>query len=213
MEDPLRASLSPDLQIIETMRCDTDGIARRDLHLARMAATAARLGFAFTGEGADAALARVPQGQWRVRLTLSQGGFAVSWGALAPNPPAFRIALASERLWSGDPWLGVKTTRRALYDRTRASLPEGIDEMLFLNEHGALCEGAITNIFVETGGAMLTPPLRAGLLPGVLRGELLSRGRAREAALTPNHLSQATRLYVGNALRGLIPATLVDLGV
>lgn len=213
MEDPLRASLTPDVQIIETMRQDPGGVARRDLHLARMADTAARLGFAYSDAGADAALARVPLGQWRVRLTLSQDGFAVSWGPLAPNPPVFRIALASERLRSGDPWLRVKTTRRALYDRTRANLPEGVDEVIFLNEHGALCEGTITNIFVEIGGAMLTPPLGAGLLPGVLRGELLSSGRANEAELTPEHLSQATRIHVGNALRGLIPATLVNVGV
>lgn len=210
MEDPLRASLSHDVQIIETMRQDPDGVARRDLHLARMADTAARLGFSFARDGADAALARVPQGQWRVRLTLSQERFAVSWGPLAPNPPVFRIAFASERLQSRDPWLRVKTTRRALYDRVRASLPAGIDEMIFLNEHGALCEGTITNIFVEIEEKMLTPPLRAGLLPGVLRGELLSSGRAHEAELTPDHLSQATRIHVGNALRGLIPAILVD---
>jgi para-aminobenzoate synthetase/4-amino-4-deoxychorismate lyase len=53
---------------------------------------------------------------------------------------------------------------------------------------------------------LLTPPLSAGLLPGVLRAELIESGRAVEAALTRADLNHG--FFVGNALRGLIPATL-----
>ena len=55
---------------------------------------------------------------------------------------------------------------------------------------------------------LLTPPLACGLLPGVLRARLLREGRAREAVLRPADLA-ARRLFVGNSLRGLIPARLV----
>ncbi len=90
-----------------------------------------------------------------------------------PAPKAeWRLGLASVRLWSGDPWLGVKSTRRAVYDATRAALPEGLDEVLFLNERGEVCEGTITTVFFDRGQGMRTPPLSCGLLPGVLRAEL-----------------------------------------
>ncbi|MGB8622576.1 MAG: aminotransferase class IV, partial [Paracoccaceae bacterium] len=103
-------------------------------------------------------------------------------------------------------WLGVKTTRRALYDAARAALPDGLDELLYLNQRGEVCEGTITNIFFETGQGLLTPPLSCGLLPGVLRAELLAQGRAREAVLRPADLGTARAVFVGNSLRGLIRA-------
>lgn len=76
--------------------------------------------------------------------------------------------------------------------------------MLFRNERGELTEGARSNIFIRRGGLLLTPPLAAGLLPGVLRAELLAQGQAREATLTPDDLKG--EVWLGNSLRGLIPA-------
>ena len=66
-----------------------------------------------------------------------------------------------------------------------------------------------TDIFVQTDdGNLLTPALACGLLPGVLRAELLETGKAREAVLEPDDLVDAPALFVGNSLRGLIPAKL-----
>ncbi|MEP6340256.1 aminotransferase class IV [Parasphingorhabdus sp.] len=53
---------------------------------------------------------------------------------------------------------------------------------------------------------MLTPPLTRGVLPGVLRAELLENGDAVEADLTAADLDSG--LWVGNSLRGLIKAQL-----
>jgi 4-amino-4-deoxychorismate lyase len=104
-----------------------------------------------------------------------------------------------------------KTTRRVVYDTARASLPDGIDELLFLNEREELCEGTITNLFIEMpDGRRLTPPVSCGLLPGILREQLLEEGWA-EAVLTMNDLKSAKAIFMGNSLRGLIPAKLVAL--
>jgi para-aminobenzoate synthetase/4-amino-4-deoxychorismate lyase len=53
---------------------------------------------------------------------------------------------------------------------------------------------------------LLTPPLPAGLLPGVLRAELIATGRAVERVLTPEDLTSAKTAYLGNSVRGLIVA-------
>src|SRR3546814_9833273 len=57
--------------------------------------------------------------------------------------------------------------------RSRAEFSsEDADEVLLLNERGEVCEGTITNLFVEAEtGQFLTPALSSGLLPGVLRAE------------------------------------------
>ena len=79
--------------------------------------------------------------------------------------------------------------------------------MIFLNERDEVCEGARTNIFVERDGALLTPPLECGLLPGVLRAHLLAQGRAREKILRLADLAED--FLIGNSLRGLLRAQLI----
>tara|TARA_B100002051_G_C16686755_1_gene613062 strand:+ start:1045 stop:1359 length:315 start_codon:yes stop_codon:yes gene_type:complete len=103
--------------------------------------------------------------------------------------------------------LRLKTTARAPYDAARAALPEGVDEAILLNERGELCEGTITNLFLKRDGTYLTPPCASGLLPGILREEMLETGAAREAVLQPEDLAQG-EVFMGNSLRGLIPAQL-----
>ncbi len=212
MEGPLRPPPDPGFRLIETCRwTPEEGVLLRARHLARLHASAGRLGI--VPVGVEAALDRVAgQGQRRLRLTLDARGRAeVSQQPFAPLSPGtvWRLGLAAERVRADDPWRQVKTTERSLYDRARAALPEGLEELLFLNERGELCEGTITNLFVDLGQGLLTPPLPCGVLPGVLRAEMIARGKATECILFPPDLSAARAIFVGNALRGLIPARLV----
>jgi 4-amino-4-deoxychorismate lyase len=68
--------------------------------------------------------------------------------------------------------------------------------------------GTITNLFLRREGRLLTPPLGSGLLPGVLRQALLARG-AWEAVLRPADFARG-EILLGNSLRGLAPARLVE---
>ena len=79
-------------------------------------------------------------------------------------------------------------------------------EVIFARPDGMLTEGSFTNLFVPRGGRLVTPPLARGLLPGVLRAGLLETGEAVEGDLTAADL--AGTFYIGNALRGLMPARL-----
>jgi para-aminobenzoate synthetase/4-amino-4-deoxychorismate lyase len=48
------------------------------------------------------------------------------------------------------------------------------------------------------------------LLPGTLRAELIAEGRAVEAVLTLEDLKAADRVYLGNSVRGLVRAELLQ---
>lgn len=204
--------MSDGFRIIETFGYVPEkGMTRGELHLARMARTAEKLNVAFDRAEAERLMtefrADIPR---RMRLTLARAGtLELQDAPLALAKPVFRVQVHETRLDPTAPWLSVKTTERQLYDQARAALPGGIDELLFLNTRGELCEGTITNVFLERGGEMLTPALSSGLLPGVLREEMLAQGRVREAVLTEADLRTAVRVWVGNSLRGLIPAKLV----
>ncbi len=199
----------PHLRLIETLLWDGWRFPRLDRHLARLAASAALLGFVHDPQAIARALAAVDgPAPMRVRLTLGAAGDTRMTAApLAPAKPIWRIDVSPVHLASDDPRLRHKTTDRALYDETRAALRQGVDEVIFLNERGEVCEGAITTVFFDLGDGLCTPPLNCGCLPGVLRAEMLATGEAREGVLTAGDLPRA-RLSVGNALRGMVPATL-----
>jgi 4-amino-4-deoxychorismate lyase len=190
----------PGLRLIETVLWDGAQAPRWALHEARLRRSAKMLGWTCP-EIAPAG----PDHPARLRLTLDREG-AVDWtvAALPPAKAEWRVGLASEQLRSDDFWLRVKSTRRGAYDRARASLRADLDEVILLNERGEVCDGSITTVFFDRGHGMRTPPLACGLLPGVLRAELGCPEEVLSAGDLPN-----VRLWVGNALRGLIPAVFI----
>ena len=193
----------PGLRLIETMLWDGMAFPRLPLHFSRLQSSAQRLGWRCDlAEVAEALQAAVPKNPCRLRLTLdAQGVLRAVSAPLPPPKPLWHLAAAAETERSSDPWLGLKTSRRPAYDRARAALPDGIDEVIFCNEKGEVCDGTITTLFFDRGAGLRTPPLTCGLLPGVLRAELA----CPEERLHASDLA-AVRLWVGNAVRGLIPA-------
>jgi para-aminobenzoate synthetase/4-amino-4-deoxychorismate lyase len=169
------------LELIETLKCD-DGFVRLDRHLARMAASAARLGLPFDGGKARTALAQAVKSQngpLRVRLALDEAGMHQAAAAPLPsNPSHWRYAVSSVCMDSNDDLLCHKISWRELYEGEVARLKT--DEVIFRNERGELTESARSNIFVKRDGVLLTPPLSSGLLPGILRAELLENGQPRK---------------------------------
>lgn len=204
MESALRQGAGdPDLRLIETLLWDGTRFPRLALHLARLRRSAGLFGWPC--DGVEGALRGVTGAPARVRLTLDAGGApAVTVGAPPPVAAVWRVGLAAERLPSGDPWLRVKSTRRRAYDGARAALPAALDEAIFRNERDEVCDGTITTVFFDRGQGMRTPLLSSGLLPGVLRAELACPEEVLMVADLPR-----VRLWVGNAVRGLIPAVWV----
>lgn len=45
-----------------------------------------------------------------------------------------------------------------------------MDERIFLNTKGQICEGTVSNIFFVRDGRIYTPAIDSGLLPGTVRG-------------------------------------------
>jgi para-aminobenzoate synthetase/4-amino-4-deoxychorismate lyase len=196
----------PDL--IETMRLEGGDVTDLPRHLARMAASARFLSWDFDATAAETAVQLAVAGRpsGRVRLLAAPSG-AVAVQVSPPPPPvegAVAVALAPLPVGADDWRLRHKTSDRGFYDAARAAA--GMFEVVFHDGAGRLTEGSFTNVFVERDGRLLTPPLARGLLPGVLRERLIAEGRAIEADLTPADLADG--FFIGNALRGLLPARL-----
>ncbi|KUR73737.1 aminobenzoate synthetase [Novosphingobium fuchskuhlense] len=211
--DVLRLEASS-ADLIETMAFDPAmGIALLELHLERMKASAAELGFEFDRHALRNAIhvlcfdLDVPS---RVRLLVSKAG-AHALDA-APLPPALPdpaiCAVLPLPVAEGDWRLRHKTTDRNFYEGAlRAAKAAGAHEALLLRDDGRLTEGSFTNLFVPRGDVLVTPPAVLGLLPGILRRSLLESGRAIEGDVTMADLEAS--FFIGNALRGLMPARLL----
>ena len=216
-EGTVRDGSGAGFDLIETMRWEPEaGFIRFERHLARLYGSAGELGFSYDPEKIGETLKNAigqPDKPLRTRLVLSPNGDVqasmLPYEALPPYE-VWTVRIARTRLDSADPLARHKTSRRETYMAARSEYQvHQAEEVILLNERREVCEGTITNVFADMGDdVLLTPALGCGLLPGVLRAELLDEGRAREAVLGPGDLMDARQLYVGNSLRGLIRARL-----
>lgn len=201
------------VEALETLRLENGVAQRGEAHVARMQRTARHFGLRFSLAEARAHLKAVaaeqPTGSWRLRLTCdAEGRFAHTLAAFTPTPEPVRLALAERAMPTRGPraeYLAHKTTRRELYAFDK---PAEAFDLILWNEAGELTECSFGNLALQIDGQWLTPPLSAGLLPGVLRAELLAQGRIKEARLSRDDLGRAEGLAFFNSLRGWLVAEL-----
>lgn len=97
----------------------------------------------------------------------------------------------------------------------RVAQEAGFDEALFLNTHGRIACAGTGNLFAVIEGGLVTPAREEGVLPGIVRAEILrlaaERGlRAEERAVLPEELARAGAVFVTNSLRLIAPVTAID---
>ncbi len=202
--------------LIETMRFEpASGIQLLEMHLERMKASAKELGFDFDRHAARnqiQALCFQLDQKSKVRLLASRRGAMALETLTIPETGdnadrVMNVIALPIPVDPGDWRLRHKTSDRGFYEEALGvARDEGADEAIFILDEGLITEGCFTNIFVEHGDALLTPPAELGLLPGVLRRSLIESGKAREARLQLADLVDG--FWLGNSLRGLIKARL-----
>lgn len=201
----------PRFDLIETMAFDPSaGLPMLEMHITRLQASADALGFTFDrhklrNELQAATFSLIEPRRVRVLLSRS-GAMAIEVRDHSPWPDAIvPVSILRRALSGNDVRMRHKTTDRRHYQD--ALKQGGTFEVLLTDEQGYLTEGCFSNIFVERGDMLVTPPLSRGLLPGVLRQSLIDLGEAREADLRPHDLDDG--FFIGNAARGLVAASVV----
>jgi len=216
-------ALDPGLSLFETMRATRDGVPLLDRHLARLERSALAFGFPFDHAAMTAEIARVcaslqDAGAYRMRLSLDRDGKAgVTAAPLSPLHATWdapvRLVAAPQSREAAHSLPNHKTNLRAAYDAAwQAAEREGAFDAVFFNADGTLAEGGRTTVLVKLDGGWWTPPLSAGVLPGVMRAVLLEDATPwlgaplHERMLTRADVARAEAIAVCNALRGVMPA-------
>lgn len=200
---------TPEDGVIETYRQEANGhVPRADLHKQRFAKSVgidlAEHLFAPGFAPAETAL--------RVRVMAVNDEIQRDIKPYIPLDIPLHLAVSRYPLSANVQETQLKTTARDFYEGELARIKAATkaDEVIFLNAEGHVCEGSFTSIFVDSGQTLLTPELSSGVLPGVLREDLLQTGQAKTARLTLDNLRTAKQIFVGNSLRGLMPAKFID---
>jgi para-aminobenzoate synthetase/4-amino-4-deoxychorismate lyase len=206
--------LPEEFSLIETILWD-EGFPLLELHLDRLMDSAEYFGIECARDAAKGTLHDYARefpsaGARRVRLLFDrEGRMSIQDSLLAKSSEGdgktARVIVSKQRTDSRDAMLYHKTTHRPLYaEEFKAAVDAGFDDVLFLNEHGEVTEGAISNVFVEKDGKWLTPPVECGLLAGVYRRHLLeTRAGVEERVLREEDLRRADAVYLANAVRGV----------
>ncbi|MBU3617184.1 bifunctional chorismate-binding protein/class IV aminotransferase [Polynucleobacter sp. JS-Polo-80-F4] len=209
--------------LFETIAISQGEAMRLEEHLQRMQNSAHSLRIAFNLESAKNLITSTctsldKNQSYRLRLDLAPDGeLSVASAVIHQAKEPVKIFWAKDILpgnvtmFSGDALLHHKISNRTLYDLAwQEAVKLGGFDALFVNEQGLVTEGGRTSIFIKHSGSSewLTPPVSAGLLPGVMRAALLADPslNAREANLTIKDVSMAEEIILSNALRGAIKA-------
>lgn len=197
----------PDPALLETFGWAPEtGFVRLDGHLTRLSASAAHFDYPLAVDELrrrlDDLAATLPAEPGTIRLMLHPTGrIDLSHEEIRRWTEPVRLAVARRHPPSDHPFWRHKTTQRDIYrDHGPVLVPH--DDVLLVNERGELAETRIATVVLEIDGALWTPPIDAGLLPGVLRAELLASGEIHERVLTLADLERATAVWVINSLRG-----------
>jgi branched-chain amino acid aminotransferase len=204
---------------------------------ARTRAEVARtLAASLGGDAPDPAAAPWNAGQRALRVVMTRGAGELGLDpALAVDPRALVIAtplrappLAAYRDGVALRIVGIRHDAPEAVDtqaKTGAHLVNVLavaearraaaHEALLLDRDGFVTEGASSNVFAVREGALLTPPLEAGILEGVTRAVVLELAReagleVREVPLRPGGLASADELFITSSAREVLPATRLD---
>jgi len=95
------------------------------------------------------------------------------------------------------------------------ALKRGGFEGVMRNYRGELTECTQSNLFIVKKGAALTPPLEAGLLPGITREFIFEIGRdagieVREQVLRDDDLFTADEAFLTSTTREVLPIVTVN---
>jgi para-aminobenzoate synthetase / 4-amino-4-deoxychorismate lyase len=198
----------PQFSLLESILWEPDGgYFLLPYHLTRLQKSAEYFEFAFDAQAVrdeiDALASAFKPEPHKVRVTIDKSGkiacasVPLSRSAVSPTP---RACLAPLPVKSSDPFLYHKTTNRKPYDDALSACP-GFDDVILWNQDEEITESCVANIVVETAGALYTPPVRCGLLPGTFRAWLLDQGRIHERVILKSELCRADKVYLINSVR------------
>ena len=123
-----------------------------------------------------------------------------------------RVRCCALRLAAQPKLAGIKHLNRLEQVLARAEWSDAdVVEGLLFDQRGNLVSATAANVFVGMGDTLLTPPVDACGVAGVLRGVLMDALPGVQVKMTTKEdLMQADELFLTSSVRGVLPVRLLD---
>lgn len=145
-----------------------------------------------------------PHGAQRPTRILSASGMPAD--ADVWLPAAMRLRWCTTRLPIQPALAGIKHLNRLEQVLARAEWQYGdMDEGLLRSMDGSVVCATAANLFIVSGGRIITPPLGDNGVAGVMRAQLMDMVQVDEQVLVVDDVMQADELFLTNAVRGIMP--------
>lgn len=214
----------PDFKLIESFLVKDRSIVNLNEHLKRLQSSADKLMFSCNVEAIRNTLLAYTRSNIltdacnKLRLELDyHGEVKIEHGLIAENPEFLTVMLSPAKIDSMHGLFCHKTdsviTRGVYTQLDRDYKPQGVDELIFINQNGIITEARYHNMIIEYCGEWLTSPIDQGLLGGIYRANLLREKKISERPITEQMLYKATAVYLCNDVRGIIRCNLVHNGI
>ncbi|MGE3539339.1 MAG: aminotransferase class IV [Candidatus Tectimicrobiota bacterium] len=228
--------------LFETLAAYDGRLFRLEAHLERLYTAAAALGFvvpvdqATLGQCLYACLAKNAMQDAILRVSVSRGQSQRGLSTLACSAPTLLILCFPPRFYpptmlqhgvhvivSSVPralqWTARPQPKTTNFLNNILALREaeaaGAVEALMLNAAGHLTEGAVSNVFLVRDGALWTPALACGVLPGITRAAVLEVAAEQhltvhETCLEAEALWSAQEAFYTNTTALIMPITQIN---
>ena len=200
--------------LFETLRTEDGSVQFLSRHMRRVIASGRELNIPIPGEdlisqAIEELLAATPHAVGRLRLSFSNEGFIATHEAYSSHDEPFKVIVSQEpsstvgRQYKVFPYSG----RLDLLNEATAA---GCDEVIQIDRDDRVCEGAVSNYAFRIEGQWRTPPITAGILPGVIRAVAVEKCGVVVKDLSRSDVNSCEAAIVMSSLKIARPITSID---
>ncbi len=186
--------LTENFKLIETIKVENGKMLFENEHFDRMQKSSEYFGFKFKKPDIQ------PEKDGILRI-LFRDEFEFEYKPLDPAKTN-KIRISPIKINSQNEFIYHKTTYRPWFYDSYQKIAEGeIYDEIFFNEKGELTEGARSNIILQIGGKLYTPPVSCGILDGIYKRQMKN---VTEKILYKSDLLNAEKIFCVNSVRGMV---------
>jgi branched-chain amino acid aminotransferase len=200
--------------LFETLRTENGSVQFLARHMRRVIASAQVLDIPIPDEdliaGAiDELLVATPHDVGRLRMSFSSERFIATHESYVFDNNPFKVIVSKElsstvgRQYKVFPYSG----RLGLLEEATVA---GCDEVILIDQEDRVCEGAVSNYAFRIDGQWRTPPITAGILPGVIRAIAVEKCGVVVRDVSRADLTSCEAAIVMSSLKIALPVASID---
>ena len=175
--------------IFETIKSVDGKLVSLNRHMRRAADSARQLGISIPGEETIRKqiideLSKNPYAIGKLRICFGNNVFSVTHEEYQERTEPARVNFFSETVIGSQHKQFPYSSRFSILEAARE---EGFDDSILFNSKNEITESAVANLLFLIDGDWITPPITAGLLPGVVRAIAIEECSVK---VRPIHISE-----------------------